>query len=101
MSMGPGHKTLTRDELVDWLRLIGTESIGPITFKQLLAKHSSAKGSIQALLNSGSKYNVPTTDLVERQLLAAERDGIRAIPSVKLTIRNSCAKSTMPRQSYG
>jgi len=40
LSKDNATKTLSRDELIAWLSLIGTDGIGPIIFKQLLNKHS-------------------------------------------------------------
>jgi DNA processing protein len=67
---------LSRDELIDWLRLIGTEGIGPITFKQLLAKHGSARAALSAV-----KKDSPSADRIERELQTAAREGIRVVPS--------------------
>jgi len=68
--------SLSRDELIDWLRLIGTEGVGPITFKQLLAKHGSARAALAAV-----KKDAPEPDRIERELQTAAREGIRAVPS--------------------
>ncbi|MHA1153112.1 MAG: hypothetical protein ACTSQ7_10700 [Alphaproteobacteria bacterium] len=34
-------RTLHRNERLDWLRLIRSENVGPITFRQLLARFGS------------------------------------------------------------
>lgn len=77
------HKTLTRDELIDWLRLIRTEGIGPITFKQLVSKYGSARAAINALPSIGKfkTASVPSADQMDRDLVTAARDSIQAIPS--------------------
>jgi DNA processing protein len=40
---------LSQRELVDWLRLIRTENVGPVTFRHLLATYGSAAAAIEAL----------------------------------------------------
>lgn len=41
--------TLSDLERLDWLRLIRTENVGPITFYQLLARYGSARQALEAL----------------------------------------------------
>ncbi len=72
---------LTRDELIDWLRLSSTDGIGPITFKQLLAKHGSAKAALANLPAKAKIGTPPSADQIERELITAARDNITAIPS--------------------
>lgn len=72
---------LTRDELIDWLRLSSTDGIGPITFKQLLTKHGSAKAAIANIPTKAKIGQVPAADQIERELVTAARDDITAIPS--------------------
>jgi DNA processing protein len=72
---------LSRDELIDWLRLIGTEGIGPIKFKALIAKYGSARNALDALQDQSKPGLVPRFDLIEREIQTAARDGIRPIPS--------------------
>lgn len=69
--------SLSRDELIDWLRLIGTDGIGPISFKQLLSRHGSARVALSSLTKP---RQVPTADAIERELVIAARDGIAPIP---------------------
>jgi DNA processing protein len=42
-------RSLNPAERLDWLRLIRTENIGPITFFQLLARYGSAAAALEAL----------------------------------------------------
>lgn len=42
-------RELSRDERLDWLRLIRSENVGPITFRQLLARFGSAGAALDAL----------------------------------------------------
>lgn len=41
--------TLTPAERIDWLRLIRSENVGPVTFHQLLRRFGSAAAALQAL----------------------------------------------------
>lgn len=81
MTGQPATKPLTRDELIDWLRLIGTEGIGPISFKQLIAKHGSGTAALNNLPPKIKPGDVPTADSIERELVAAQREDIQAVPS--------------------
>jgi len=47
MTLNP--RTLNPAERLDWLRLIRTENVGPITFYQLLARFGSAEAALAAL----------------------------------------------------
>ena len=42
-------KTLTAAERLAWLRLIRTENVGPISFRQLLARYGTAEAALKAL----------------------------------------------------
>ena len=42
-------RALSRDERLDWLRLIRSENVGPITFRQLLARFGTAGAALEAL----------------------------------------------------
>ena len=41
--------TLSRDERRDWLRLIRSENVGPVSFFQLLERYGSATAALAAL----------------------------------------------------
>lgn len=75
MTLPAQPQPLTRDELIDWLRLGGAEGVGPVTFRQLLVKHGSARAAL------GHVRNPPPVDRVERELQAAGRDGVRVVPA--------------------
>ena len=47
--------TLTDAERLDWLQLIRTETIGPVTFAQLLKRFGSARAAIDALPQLAAK----------------------------------------------
>ncbi|MEE8545475.1 MAG: DNA-processing protein DprA [Alphaproteobacteria bacterium] len=42
-------RTLTEPERLDWLRLIRSENVGPVTFNQLLRRYGSASAALEAL----------------------------------------------------
>ncbi len=42
-------RTLNPAERLDWLRLIRSENVGPVTFYQLLARFGSAEAALAAL----------------------------------------------------
>ena len=74
-------------EKLDWLQLIRTHTIGPITFHRLVAKHRSARSAIDALPELSHKAGraVPlrasSRALAEAELAEAERRGARLIAS--------------------
>lgn len=45
----PAARQLSDAERVDWLRLIRTENVGPITFRQLLRRFGTAAAALEAL----------------------------------------------------
>jgi DNA processing protein len=80
----PGAKTaepkaarrLGHDELIDWLRLIRTDRIGPATFRDLLGRFGSAAAAIEALPElaerAGRRIKLVTREAAEQE---AERLG--------------------------
>jgi DNA processing protein len=49
MHKGRVTTTFTAAQRIAWLRLIRTESIGPVTFRQLLSRFGSAEAALEAL----------------------------------------------------
>ena len=47
--MAAAARTLNPAERLDWLRLIRSENVGPVTFYQLLARFGSAEAALAAL----------------------------------------------------
>ena len=43
------QKCLSHQERIDWLRLIRTENVGPVTFARLLSLHGSPGEALKAL----------------------------------------------------
>lgn len=54
-----------KKEIIDWIQLINTENIGPITFYKLLEKFGSAEN---ALLNLPNKYKVFPRSSAQKEL---------------------------------
>ncbi|HET8726215.1 MAG TPA: DNA-processing protein DprA, partial [Alphaproteobacteria bacterium] len=77
-------RPLSAAERLDWLRLIRTENIGPVTFRQLLGRFGDAAAALDALpdlVRRGGRRNVricPPAE-AERELAALDRLGVRLI----------------------
>jgi DNA processing protein len=81
----------TGDDKRDWLRLIRTEHVGPITFHQLLAHYGTAAAALEAIpeLRRRGGLSRPgricTARDAESELRAAEKAGVRvaALPEAE------------------
>jgi DNA processing protein len=76
---------LNPSERIDWLRLIRTENVGPVTFFQLLRRFGSAAAALEALpslANRGGRH-APLTlfsrAAAERELAAVDKAGARLL----------------------
>ncbi|MGH6988272.1 MAG: DNA-processing protein DprA [Stellaceae bacterium] len=78
-------RTLNPAERLDWLRLIRTENIGPITFYQLLARYGSAEAAVDALPELARRggrnrpLRVPTRAQALHEMAALDRAGAKFI----------------------
>lgn len=78
-------KSLTRDERIDWLRLIRTRNIGPRLFIDLVARFGSASAALDSLPElarrggSRRKFTIPSIESATAELAAVENMGARAI----------------------
>lgn len=76
---------LSDGEKLDWLQLIRTRNIGPITFHRLLAKYGNAKDALKALpelsRKSGRRAPLHAADRgsAEAEMIEAERQGAQLI----------------------
>ena len=43
------NRDLTDAERIDWLRLIRSDNVGPVTFRMLLSRYGNAKDALAAL----------------------------------------------------
>ncbi|MCF4166209.1 DNA-processing protein DprA [Zavarzinia compransoris] len=77
-------KTFPRSELLDRLRLIRTDSVGPVAFDHLLGLYGSAGAALDAMPGLARKggartLRIPTRADAERELAAIERAGARLL----------------------
>ncbi|MEQ8370226.1 MAG: DNA-processing protein DprA [Alphaproteobacteria bacterium] len=83
------NQTLSDEERRDWLRLIRTENVGPITFHALLHRFGSATAALAALPDLSRRggrrgaLRIPSRAAAERELIAVERLGASLIASVE------------------
>ncbi len=62
--------------ILDYLQLIGTEGVGPITFYKLIKQFGSAKSALE---NLPSKYKKIDIKLAQEQIKKAEKSGVKII----------------------
>jgi len=78
-----GALTLSDAQRLEWLRLIRTPSIGPVTFPELLDHFGSAADALEALPDlfrrAGQPIRVTGADDAEREMAAAARAGARFV----------------------
>ncbi len=73
--------TLSRAERLDWLRLIRTENVGPVTFRDLMARYGTVGAALEALPElarrggRAARLRVPSRAESERELAATEAAG--------------------------
>ena len=83
--MNAGGRVLSRTERLDWLRLIRTENVGPITFRHLLNRFGSATAALAALpelSRRGGRLGglaIASKAQAEAELEALERVGARLV----------------------
>lgn len=72
------------ETLIDWIQLIGSENIGPITFFKLIQKYGSANGAIKAIENdekiSGRKIILMKRENAKDEYINAKSQNIEIIP---------------------
>jgi DNA processing protein len=80
----PFDAMLNPQERLDWLRLIRTENVGPVTFHHLLQRHGSAAAALAALpelARRGGRRNfaIFPREQAERELAAVHKLGARLV----------------------
>lgn len=81
------RRPLSAAERFDWLRLIRTENVGPITFHRLLEQFGSARSALEALPDLAKRggrtkpLRIASKADIERELIANERIGARLLCS--------------------
>jgi DNA processing protein len=90
-------RSFAKQERLDWLRLIRSENVGPITFYQLLARFGTAQAALEALPELAKRggrerpIRIPSRAAAERELAALEAVGGRLLcrdePGYPATLR--------------
>lgn len=81
----PQSRTLTPDQRADWLKLIRTDNVGPVTFRRLLNRFGSAAAALDALPRLSQKGGraaplVPALDSkIHDELAEIEKLGARLV----------------------
>jgi DNA processing protein len=80
-----GGIRLSDNQLIDWLRLIRTDGVGPRTFQSLLNHFGSAAAAVEglpelSLRKSGRRTEVYAAQAAERELEAVKRMGAVLLP---------------------
>src|SRR5690606_3496679 len=74
---------LTPAQRTAWLRLLRTENVGPVTFRQLLNRFGSAEAALDALpgllRRTGSNPRITTQMEAEDELAGLQRFGARLV----------------------
>lgn len=81
----PAGPTLSDRQRLNWLRLIRTENVGPVSFRSLINRFGSAEAALAALpglaLAGGAsrRSKIPSLARVEREMETARRFGARFV----------------------
>ncbi len=87
--MSSEQRALSRTERVDWLRLIRSENVGPVTFRRLIERFGSAGAALAALPDLARRGGrarpivIHSRAAAERELDAVERLGAVLLASVE------------------
>ncbi len=78
---------LSDAERLDWLRLIRTPNVGPVTFAQLLRRYRTAGAALQALpdlaARGGRRIAPAARDVAEKEMAGARKAGARLLLSAE------------------
>lgn len=66
------------EQLIDWLQLINTENIGPITFYKLLQKYGSISVALDELSHT-HRYNIYPRNKALEEINTANKNGVKII----------------------
>jgi DNA processing protein len=78
-------KPLSDDQRLDWLRLIRSENVGPVVFRQLLGRYGSPAAALEALpdiarrAGAKRKVRVCSRDTAEVEAAAVRKAGARLL----------------------
>ncbi|MEP3654822.1 MAG: DNA-processing protein DprA [Litorimonas sp.] len=78
-------RKLSFTERRDWLRLIRTQNVGPVSFRDLINRYGDAGAALDALpsLIRKKSINPPRLEQVEAEMEYAEKMGVRLICAVE------------------
>ncbi len=78
-------RELSFAERRDWLRLIRTQNVGPVSFRDLINRYGDASAALNALPSLIRKKEIrpPRPDQVEAEMDYAERMGVRLICAIE------------------
>lgn len=78
-------RELSFTERRDWLRLIRTQNVGPVAFRDLINRYGDAASALDALPSLIRKKPIspPRPDQVEAEMEYAERMGVRLICAIE------------------
>lgn len=83
MEPGEGTRTLSPTQRTAWLRLIRTDNVGPVTFRQLLNRFGSAEAAIDMLpelsRKAGRPIQVISQGRAEDEIAGLARYGARLV----------------------
>jgi len=76
--------TLSEREKLDWMRLLRSERVGPVTFYRLLARYGSAAAALDALprlarRGGAQEVSLYPTGMAMREIEAADKAGIHIV----------------------
>lgn len=80
-------RTLSDAERRDWVRLVRTPNIGPLTFARLLERFGNATDALAALpdianrMAKGRRIELPSVSAIEDEIAATQRLGARLLAS--------------------
>lgn len=81
------QRRLDDTERRDWVRLVRTPHIGPLTFDRLISRYGSATQAIAALpdiagrVGRGKRLELPPVSVIEDEIAATEKFGARLVAS--------------------
>jgi len=83
----PANGRLSDAQRLDWLRLIRSENVGPVVFRQLLERYGSPAAALEALpelarrAGAKRKIRICSAAEAERELAAAAKAGVQLLAS--------------------
>ncbi len=78
-------RELSFSERRDWLRLIRTQNVGPVSFRDLINRYGDASAALNALPSLIRKKEIrpPSPEQVEAEMEYAEKMGVRMICAIE------------------